>query len=124
MNMTVEFRLNELGVIAQEVCDALRNEVYKLGFSTCSIDPDIKRAEYLLSRDLGSGENSLIGIWRDQKGNKQGEILFHFDGSFYAEYDVIREHPEKPQWFVESVTAWGRDSMIKSEPKLLPSVSE
>ena len=124
MNMTAEQRLNQLGEITENVCDALRKEVFKMGLPVTSIDPDIKRAEYTLSRDPGSGEESLIGIWRDQKGNKQGEILFHFDGSFYAEYDVISEHPKKPQWFVEAVTAWGRDKLIKSEAKLLPSITD
>jgi len=124
MNMTAEARLSQVDDIAEGVCEALRNEVQKLGLLNHRIDLDIKRAVFSLNRDPGSGEDSLIGIWRDQNGNKQGEILFHYDGSFYAEYDVVHAHPKKPQWFVESVTAWGRDNMIKAEPKLLPSVME
>ncbi len=47
-------------------------------------------------------------------------MLFHADGSFFAEYDVIRDHPGDPRWFVEAVNAWGRGSDIRSEPRLLP----
>ena len=94
--------------------------MFEIGLPINTIDPDLNRANYTLNRDPGSGEESLIGIWRDQQGQKQGEILFHADGSFYAEYDVISEHPKKTKWFVEAVIAWGRDNTVKSEPKLLP----
>lgn len=108
----------------------MRNEICAAGLSLQAIDPDIKRAEYSLSRDPASGKDSLVGIWRDAKGHKQGEILFHADGSFFAEYDVIRQHPAKPKWFVEGVAVWGRignkserrTDNIKSELKLLPLV--
>lgn len=122
MTETLEQRLEQVHDIAEDICKALTGEVIKMGLSINSIDPDPKRAEYSLSRDPGSGADALIGIWRDAKGQKQGEILFHVDGSYYAEYDVISEHPKKPNWFVEGVIAWGRDNVIKSEPKLLPLV--
>ena len=122
MTMTVQQRLEQLLPVGLQVCEALRNEVYKMGFPISRIDPDIQRAEYSLSRDPASGEDSLIGIWRDPKGHKQGEILFHADGSFFAEYDVIAEHPGNNRWFVEAVTAWGRDTHIKAEAKLLPLI--
>ena len=122
MNVTVEQRMQEVRAVGESVCDALRHQVSKIGLPDDCIDPDISRAEYSLSRDPASGEDALIGIWRDLKGRKQGEILFHADGSFFAEYDVISAHPKKKQWFVEAVTAWGRDNNIKAEPKLLPLV--
>jgi len=120
MTNAIEQRIQQLAGLAENVCAALRNEVFNLGLPLNCIDPDISRADYSLSRDPASGEDALIGIWRDHKGQKQGEILFHADGSFFAEYDVIREHPRKQRWFVEAVTAWGRDDMIKAEPRLLP----
>jgi hypothetical protein len=120
--MTVEQRMLEVRAIGESVCDALRNEVLKIGLPDDCIDPDIYRAEYSLSLDPASGQDSLIGIWRDSKGHKQGEILFHADGSFFAEYDVISAHPKKKQWFVEAVTAWGREDIVKAEPRLLPFV--
>jgi hypothetical protein len=120
MNETLEQRLQQARPIAEDICNALSGEVIKMGLARNCVDPDPNRAEYSLNRDPGSGEDALIGIWRDAKGQKQGEILFHVDGSYYAEYDVICEHPKKPDWFIEAVIAWGRDNVIKSEPKLLP----
>lgn len=120
--MTVDQYLEKVGGMAINICDALRGEVVKMGFAVDRIDPDVKRAEYTLSKDPASGLDSLIGIWRDEQGHKQGEILFHADGTFFAEYDVISEHPKKPRWFVEGVTAWGKEGQVKAEPKLLPSI--
>ena len=119
---TLEQHMLQVRELAESVCEALRKQVFDLGLPVDFIDPDVNRAEYSLSRDPASGKDSLIGIWRDAKGQKQGEILFHADGSFFAEYDVISEHPEKPRWFIEAVTAWGRDNMLKAEPRLLPLV--
>jgi hypothetical protein len=98
------------------------SEVFKCGLPTDCIDPALDRASFKLSRDPFDGNYSLIGVWRDDHGQKQGEILFHSDGSFMAEYDVISEHPGKPQWFIEAVTAWGNPTQLKSELRLLPSV--
>ena len=75
---------------------------------------------YELSNDPASGEDSLVGVWRDAHGRKRGTLLIHADGSFFAEFDVIREHPRDGRWFVEAVTAWGRGAIIRSEPRLLP----
>ena len=122
MSKSIEQRFEQVRSTAESVCEALRHEVLVMGLSINCIDPDIERAEYHLSHDPGSGEDSLIGIWRDSNGHKQGEMLFHTDGSFYAEYDVIREHPKKDKWFIEAVTAWGRGDVVKSDPKLLPLV--
>jgi hypothetical protein len=52
-----------------------------------------------------------------------GTLLIHTDGSFFAEYDVIREHPRDTRWFVEVVTAWGRGGIIRFVPRLLPVAS-
>lgn len=120
--MSVEQRMLEVRAVGENICDALRHEVLKIGLPDDCIDPDINRAEYSLSLDPASGQDSLIGIWRNPQGHKQGEILFHADGSFFAEYDVISAHPQKKQWFVEAVTAWGREDIVKAEPRLLPFV--
>jgi hypothetical protein len=29
-----------------------------------------------------------------------------------------------PRWFVEGVIAWGKDGVLKSEPKLLPRLPD
>ncbi len=120
---TLKEHIDSVGLLARAICSTLDDELGKLGFSqgkvTIAAHTD---AEYRLDRDPASGKNSLVGIWRNKEGDKCGELLFHADGTFFAEYDVIRVHPKKPRWFVEAVTAWGRGSTIKSEPRLLPVV--
>ena len=49
-----------------------------------------------------------------------GRLQFNSDGTFYAEYDVVKNHPTKPKWFIEGITAWGKVDNIKAEAKLLP----
>lgn len=122
MNYSVEQRFNEVSSIAENICNALRNEVFQMGLPVNFINPQAEGAEYSLQKDPASGLDSLVGVWRDHKGQKKGEILFHADGSFYAEFDVICEHPGKTKYFVEAVTAWGRGDQIKSEPRLLLAV--
>jgi len=64
-------------------------------------------------------KKALKGIWYGNNQLKLGEIIFHVDGSFYAEYDVVQPHPSDRRWFVESITTWGRDDSIKTDPRLL-----
>jgi hypothetical protein len=108
-------------VLGEAVCASLAAEIHKLGFPAESLPmlPDYDKAGFSLAKDPYSGLESLCGVWRDAQGFRLGEMKFHGDGSFYAEYDVVRQHPSKPLWFVESVLAWGRDGVIKSEAKLL-----
>lgn len=122
MNIDATRRFNEVRDLGESICEALKKEVFKSGLPTNCINPALNRASFQLSRDPYDGSYSLIGIWRDSHGQKQGEILFHGDDSFFAEYDVISEHPEKPQWFIEAVTVWGNRKQLKSELRLLPSV--
>ena len=122
MNSDIDTSLKEVRDLGESACEALLKEVFNNGLPADCIDPLMARASFKLSRDPYDGSFSLIGIWRDHRGNKQGEILFHSDGSFFAEYDVISEHPTKPQWFVEAVTAWGSRQRVKTELRLLPAV--
>ena len=85
--------------------------------------PDPGSASFRLSTDPASGQDSLLGEWRDKHGLKEGELSFHADGSFYAEYDVVRTHPGNERLFVEAVNAWGRDQEIRAEPRLMPMVA-
>ena len=61
----------------------------------------------------------LVGFWYGQDKRRVGQIQFHGDGSFYAEYDVVQPHPSKRHYFVEAINAWGRDGNIKTEARLL-----
>jgi len=117
-------RLAECQAQVQAVCAALAAEIDKLAFPAGAIKPEPpQEGGYQLSRDPASGADSLVGIWRDARGHRCGTLLIHADGSFFAEYDVIREHPRDARWFVEAVTAWGRGGIIRSEPRLLPVAS-
>jgi hypothetical protein len=119
----VQARVDSVKLLAQAICSVLNQELTKMGFAPGKVVvASPTDAEYRLDRDPATGEDSLVGIWRDAAGHKCGELLFHADGSFFAEYDVIRAHPSQSRWFVEAVTAWGRGSMIRSEPRLLPVV--
>ena len=120
MKERVEERLQQVRSLGEVICIRLKSEVDKLGLDESVIEPLLEKADYELSRDPASGEDTLVGVWRDERGNKLGEILFHGDGSFFAEYDVIRNHPRDARWFVEAVTAWGRGSNVRSEPRLIP----
>jgi len=119
----LQARIESVSPLAETICISLNQELLKLGFPQDSVAvAAYTDAEYRLERDPFSGRHSLVGVWRNSEGFKCGELLFHDDGSFFAEYDVVRVHPAKPRWFVEAVTAWGRGSTLKSEPRLLPVI--
>ena len=109
--------------LAESVCKRLGQEINKLGFDAAEIKnyPVYDEASFVLIKDPYTGEYNLAGYWQDA-ANKQriGRLQFNSDGTFYAEYDVVKTHPTKPLWFVEGVTAWGKADNIKAEAKLLP----
>lgn len=120
---TLAARRTELAPLASEIVAALTVEIHKLGFAEGSVVvPAFETTEMSLKRDPFSGEDSLEAVWKDTRGGRLGALLFHGDGSFYAEFDVIQPHPSEPRWFVEGVTAWGRQSELRAEAKLLPAV--
>lgn len=124
MDEQLQDKIEQLMPLGKTICTALDGEVHKLGFAAQQeIGIDFGAACFSLKRDPFSGENSLEGIWQDAKGQRTGTILIHSDGSFFAEYDVLRQHPKDARWFVEAVTAWGRDNIIKSEPRLLAALT-
>lgn len=117
-------RVRALRPLGEAVCAALTREARTLGLGAEQVAiPSFDSGRFELRRDTGSGEYSLLCVWVDDRGQRQGSALFHPDGSFWAEYDVVRPHPAKPHWFVEAVTAWGRGDEIKAEPRLLPALS-
>jgi hypothetical protein len=119
----LQAHIDSVSLLARVICTTLDQELDKIGFTQDRVViADPADAEYRQELDPASGKHGLIGTWRNADGHKCGELLFHTDGSFFAEYDVIRVHPKKPRWFVEAVTAWGRGSIIKSEARLLPVV--
>lgn len=114
-------RYAEFAGLAGDIGQRLVGEIEKLGFAADTIALSAaQEAVYRLDRDPSDGSYSLVGEWRDERGIKFGELLFHADGSFFVEQDVARPHPLRPKWFVEAVSAWGREGQIKSEARLLP----
>lgn len=73
-----------------------------------------------MAMDPSDGGHSLVGVWRDEKGVHVGDLVVHADDSFYIEYEVSMPHPSKVGWLVDAVIAWGRDGVVKAEPRLLP----
>ena len=117
----VQFRYLNTKNLAYEIVRQLRDEVVRLGFESAEVR--IKQpaeAEYRLEKDPSNCEYALVGDWFDERGTKLGSLLFHADGTFYVEHDVIRPHPTKQRWFVEAVNAWGKDTQIRTEARLLP----
>ena len=108
------------------ICQRLRAEIDKLGFAHDeTIDyPYFDTANFVLTKDPYTSDFNLTGVWYNKRNKKRiermGRLQFNSDGSFYAEFDVIKAHPSKTEWFVEAVTVWGKDDTIKSEAKLLP----
>ena len=117
-------RWEQVRFLGESVCIALAGEVKKLGFTEKAlITAPWERARFELQRDPANGQSSLVGIWQDTNGQRVGNIIFHCDGSFFAEYDVIEQHPTDQRWFVEAVTAWGNMEVIKAEPRFLATIS-
>jgi hypothetical protein len=120
----VQARLTAVAPLAAAICRSLREQVARLGFDPAEVRiGDALAAVYRLEPDPASGSESLIGEWRDRHGQRVGNLVFHADGSFFVEHDVVRTHPADPGQFVEAVNAWGRGQRILAEPRLLPMVS-
>ncbi|MDD5033912.1 MAG: hypothetical protein PHE55_04070 [Methylococcaceae bacterium] len=118
--------MNEQKQRGVAICARLLSEIHKLGFlpEQLSQEPVFEQASFETSKDPYSGKDTLCAYWKNPRGHRIGEMKFHGDGSFYAEYDVIMPHPRDPRWFVEGVVAWGRDDVIKGEAKLLPALGD
>lgn len=105
--------------LVEQICAAMSAEIAKLGLSKQISPPRWEHASFSIQRDPALGDESLEGLWLSDQGGKLGSVTIHSDGSFFAEYDIIRPHPAKPKWFVEAVSSWGRENIIKSEARLL-----
>jgi hypothetical protein len=120
MDETVAIRYFKIKQLAHTVHQHLNDELNKLGFSESEVSlKSPEEAKYRLERDASSGEYSLVGDWLNDQGRKLGTLIFHSDGSFFIEHDIIKNHPTKSEWFVEAVNAWGNNQVIRAEPRLL-----
>lgn len=104
--------------VARSICKALESEAQGLGIAPLPLI-NWDAAELAIVKDPVNGSDCLSATWRDRHGNRHGSLQFNSDGSFFAEYDIVQPHPSDKRWFVEAVTAWGRDNRIFTEPRLL-----
>jgi hypothetical protein len=108
--------------LGTSICQRLTEEINELGFTSAELQryPRYDEAVFVLVKDPYTGGHNLSGYWYDVAQKQRiGRLQFNSDGTFYAEYDVVKPHPSKSSRFVESVTAWGKAEQIKSEAKLL-----
>ncbi|HEY6896726.1 MAG TPA: hypothetical protein VI279_05650 [Rhodocyclaceae bacterium] len=94
---------------------ALRAEAEKWGVALEGFD--WSNAMFALQCDPFSKENALLARWAQE--HRRGMLSVREDGFIYAEVDLLVQHPKKPQFFIEAVTAWGKAEALKSEPRLI-----
>lgn len=121
----LQIQIDAKRIIGVRICERLRAEIDKLGFADTLIDyPYYHLASFVLVKDPYTSDNNLTGYWYNKRNKPRieriGRLQFNSDGSFYAEYDVIKQHPQDETQFIEAVTVWGKDETIKAEVKLLP----
>jgi hypothetical protein len=120
MEISAHITLNRL--LAESICLRLAEEIDKLGFAVAELTryPYYDQASFVLIKDPYTGQQNLACYWyEDAKSQRIGSLQFNSDGTFYAEYDLVKLHLGKANCFVEGVTAWGKGDQIKSEAKLL-----
>lgn len=81
--------------------------------------PGFGEAEFTLEEDKYNGKQTLMASFFPRPRYRAGVLLFHSDGSSFAEYLIMQAHPAKPQWFIESVEAWGNIGDIRTDARLI-----
>lgn len=119
--ITLDERVAEFKPLGINICAAMQDFVKTIGIKR-SLNIDFYGAKFTAEKDPFSGEYALHGKWFDNTDQLCGSVVFHADSSFFAEYDVIENHPTKKFWFLEAITAWGRNDNIKVEPRLIQRV--
>jgi len=115
-----EARLYEMRAIVDAALEAMRSSLTGLDLGDELESMCVDTASFSLSQDPADGGESLTGIWKDRHGHQTGSIIVHADTSFYVEFGLAVPHPHRSGWFIDAVTAWGRDGIIKAELRLLP----
>ena len=102
-----------------ELISALQEKIVKLNLPGEAITvPPFEAARFTLEHDLYNGEQTLRAAFFPSQTYCIGFLLFHFDGSSFAEYHVMRPHPTRPSMFIEAVEAWVRDGKIQTDLRL------
>ena len=102
-----------------ELITALQERIAKLNLPGETITiPPFETARFTLEHDLYNGEQTLRAAFFPSQYYCIGFLLFHFDGSSFAEFHVMRQHPTRPSLFIEAVEAWVRDGKIQTDLRL------
>lgn len=102
-----------------KVRESFAEQCVKLSIENDGFNLDFTETEERL--DPFDNSTSFFGFWRGPLGVLLGTVQVHESGRVYAEYDLALLHPKKAGWFIESITAWGGQSGLKSELKLIPA---
>lgn len=98
---------------------ALREKVARLNLPGEAVTiPEFGAATFTLEHDKYNGKETLMASFYLSPHYRAGVLLFHSDGSSFAEYHVMRPHPTKPHYFIESVEAWVSGGEIKTDTRL------
>jgi hypothetical protein len=115
----IKQRIASATVHGMELIAALQEKIAKLYLpGDAIIIPPFEAARFTLEHDLYNGKQTLRAAFFPSPHYCIGFLLFHSDGSSYAEYHVMRLHPARPQWFIEAVEAWVRDGKIQADTRL------
>lgn len=111
----------DLETLAEKIVRALSDEAAR--YTSIGTAPKIELAAANFTRVIDPGNQlpGYEGVWRNARNDRCGCLTFNSDGSFYAEYDLFCPHPRDTRWFVEMVTAWGRDDSMRVETQMIPS---
>lgn len=99
------------------VRDALKQALLPLEIVLNGVDAPFSVIEP--RTDPFDGSVTLYCLWQDRHGQLLGSLQLHDSGRVFAEYDVVKNHPLKSGWFIESVSVWGDDSQLRHELQLL-----
>jgi hypothetical protein len=112
---------DDLLELCARLCAVLSEEAQRYA---ADLAPTIRleAARFTQVIDPVNGLPGYEGVWRDARAQKCGSLTINSDGSFHGEYDLLIPHPRKPGWFIEAITVWGREGVLKTEPRLLEAV--
>jgi hypothetical protein len=117
----LEQRVSAIADQGRTLLAALEEKVASLNLEPGLVAiPPFEEAKFTLEQDLYDDSlQTLMGSFYPRPRYRAGVLLFHADGSCYAEYHVMQPHPGKPRWFVESVEAWVRDGKVQTDLRLV-----
>lgn len=112
----------ELEALAERIVSALQQEAVNLTATGATPKIELAAVQFTRVIDPGNQLPGYEGVWRNARNDRCGTLTINSDNSFFAEYDLFCPHPHDTRWFVEMVTAWGRDESLRCEAKLIPSL--